>query len=258
MLHQIPTFRFRCTILAATLTVAAFLSSSPQRDRDNTCANLHFSDGQCTVLPCDAVLGNMSTFWEKTNALQSSSNPWHNTFCWRSDMILKYFQAALNFASIELKQGSAILSYASSIGVEAAALQAIYPKASLVGYDIDPPTVAIARRLSKHWCNCEKINVFFTWNRSSLLNNSFDLVMGNNFLLNDMNTSTFSAIFEDMFSLVRKGGLLEFSIWDPPLDKNWASSPFRPYIADDFIVAHYRSRCTTFRVRGTTCFLCRK
>ena len=256
MLYQFPTYRLRFTVLATATLAPALLSSSLQSE--NTCANLRFSDGKCTVLPCEAMLGNMSYFWKRTDALQSSTNPWHNTYCFRSDIILQHLQSALNFASIELNQSSTILSYASSIGVEAAALQAIYPTASIFGYDIDPPTIAMASRISEHWCNCEMNKVSFTWNRSSLMNNTFDLVLGNNFLMENMNTSTFASIFDDMYSLVRKGGILEFSVWDPPLDKYWASHPFRPYIAYRYIYAHYLSRCTTFRVAQTTCFLCKK
>jgi len=130
---------------------------------------------------------------------------------------------------------TSVLSFASSIGVEAVELQARFGNAVVTAYDIDPSTIARAKLMFKSHCNCKRVPIRFVSKRQQLQNRSFDIVLANH-VVDDALSHGFElrrhlgggnasldeipVLLNDIVSLVREGGFVMVS-----------GKKFRRYIA---------------------------
>jgi len=149
--------------------------------------------------------------------ITGSLNQAHFTFCNRSKVIidvLESFIDSLSFHSLSF-QPLRILSFASSVGMEMAELQAHFPDASIAGYDIDSEVINEGRKSYGTFCNCDGMQFEFFSDRFALRNRSFDLVLANNFLgFRPISQTALDHTLDSLMALVKPGGLLELSIFE--------------------------------------------
>jgi hypothetical protein len=137
--------------------------------------------------------------------------------CNETKAYIDLLKTVLDASKINFRPSN-IVSYGSSIGVEAVEAQASYPTSRVTAYDIDANAVSVGSKLFGDRPNCAGTPITFTTDEKDLKSQAvladgrsgYDLVLANN-VFDIAGTSPFSTwapLLKQSWMLVKPGGLL--------------------------------------------------